>query len=284
MARAILTALFGLFASTHLAAAPLDVVRACAAAASPSVRGIKGLSSVCPQLEAALTDLGLNETLYVDWRNSLNVGALQDVIDLAERYSAPKGPANPSTASLRAVLDSLRGQASEPESWWQSLKVRLKKWLADSNSSMANWLKRFLDRWLANVDLSAGLLKALSYSLAALAVIAAIVVIMREFAAVGIGRRKGGRAPSGESGSHHASSGHPSVPEAAARDGVAELLRALVKRLLQTGRLKAERSLTHRELVARSTFDSDAQRAVFAGVADVAESMLYGSRQAPRRT
>jgi hypothetical protein len=55
------------------------------------------------------------------------------------------------------------------------------------------------------------------------------------------------------------------------------LLRALVKRLLQTGRLSVERSLTHRELIARTSFDSDGQKAVFANVARTAETILYGS-------
>jgi hypothetical protein len=54
----------------------------------------------------------------------------------------------------------------------------------------------------------------------------------------------------------------------------------LVERLLQTGRLRAERSLTHRELVSRSTFDDESQRAAFAAVAGTAESILYGPRPA----
>jgi hypothetical protein len=58
------------------------------------------------------------------------------------------------------------------------------------------------------------------------------------------------------------------------------LLRALVKRLLQTGRLRSERSLTHRELIARTSFDSDGQKIVFANVARTAETLLYGSQSA----
>jgi hypothetical protein len=39
--------------------------------------------------------------------------------------------------------------------------------------------------------------------------------------------------------------------------------------------------LTHRELVARSVFDNDSQRAVFAAVAGRAEAMLYGAQAGP---
>ena len=49
---------------------------------------------------------------------------------------------------------------------------------------------------------------------------------------------------------------------------------------MQTGRLETERSLTHRELVTRSTFDDESQRAVFAAVAGTAESILYGPQDA----
>ena len=53
---------------------------------------------------------------------------------------------------------------------------------------------------------------------------------------------------------------------------------------MQTGRLGTERSLTHRELVARSAFDDESQRAVFATVSGAAESILYGPQGgAPER-
>jgi hypothetical protein len=58
------------------------------------------------------------------------------------------------------------------------------------------------------------------------------------------------------------------------------LLRALVRRLLETGRLGGERSLTHRELISRASFDSEGQHAVFGAVARLAETVLYGSKPA----
>jgi hypothetical protein len=79
----------------------------------------------------------------------------------------------------------------------------------------------------------------------------------------------------------NSSSQPPTNEEASADENTpAGLLRALVKRLLQTGRLTTERSLTHRELIARTSFDSDTQKTVFANVARTAETILYGAKPA----
>ena len=271
--------LTGLFASAALAAAPLDVVRECAAAASPSVSGLKNLNAVCPQLDAALTALGLNEILYDGWQEKVTAHALQDAAVLAERYSESKPRRSLDQGVLRGILGSYKTQPEPPHSWWRALEDWFKRWLAHSNSSLANWLNRLWDRWLSHAEVSPSFLKVFMYGLTALAVSAAIVVIIRELKAAGMTRRLGSaaRARGARGGDHHPAAG---VEAASAMSSVAELLRALVQRLLQSGRLKAERSLTHRELIVRSTFDDEAQRIVFAGVARTAESLLYGSQRA----
>jgi hypothetical protein len=270
----------GLFASAALAAAPLDVVRECAAAASPTVSGLKNLNAVCPQLDAALTALGLNEILYDGWQEKVTAHALQDAAVLAERYSKSKPQRSLDQGVLRGILESFKTQQEPPHSWWHALQDWFRRWLAHSNSSLANWLNQFWDRWLSHAELSPSFLKGFTYALTALAVMAAIVVIIRELKAAGMARRLGG-VPRTRGARRGASARLASAAEAApAVSSVAELLRALVQRLLQSGRLKAERSLTHRELIARSAFDSEAQRIVFAGVARTAESLLYGSQGA----
>ena len=59
------------------------------------------------------------------------------------------------------------------------------------------------------------------------------------------------------------------------------LLRMLVATLVQSGRLRTERSLTHRELCARATFDDAQQRESFQRVAALAERTVYGSSDVP---
>ena len=119
-------------------------------------------------------------------------------------------------------------------------------------------------------------LKIITYCLTALVVIAAAVIVFREVKAAGIGWR-GRRAVQAESIKPETDLEAGIVPGSPA-DALAVLLRALVKRLLQLGRLRTDRSLTHRELVIRSVFDSEEQRGAFADVAHGAEWNFYGPR------
>jgi hypothetical protein len=70
--------------------------------------------------------------------------------------------------------------------------------------------------------------------------------------------------------------------DAAARsDRPSILLQMLVAALVKTGRLQAERSLTHRELATRARFDDSSQRESFRRVAQLAERIVYGGAEAP---
>jgi hypothetical protein len=282
LAVALAVALAALLASTRLAAAPLDTVRECAAAASPTVYGLKDLRAVCPQLQAALGTLGLDEILYEGWQDKLNVHALRDVLDLAQRYSGPKWHGVPDTASLPAILQSLQDrQSPQVVSWWHSFKSWLKHFLDRSDSAVAKWIKHILNDWLGHAEVSSGFLDAFIYVVTALVAIAAIVLIVRELKAAGVGRRvRRAQSATGTAQnpmSHASATDDETAPDPGSPAG---LLRALVTRLQQTGRLATERSLTHRELIARSVFDSEAQKSVFAGVARTAESILYGAQTA----
>ncbi|MFI4867644.1 MAG: hypothetical protein ACHQDB_11190, partial [Steroidobacterales bacterium] len=55
------------------------------------------------------------------------------------------------------------------------------------------------------------------------------------------------------------------------------LLRLLVQALLQSGRLRGERSLTHRELGVRGAFDDPEQQLRFVRISLLAERLLYGA-------
>jgi hypothetical protein len=142
---------------------------------------------------------------------------------------------------------------------------------------LASWLNRLLDRWSAQTDVSVGFLKTVTYCLTALVVIAAVAIVLREIRAVSLGRRARRALQAHSSNAIMPQTDlEPGFVPGAATDALAALLRALVKRLLQLGRLRADRSLTHRELVMRSVFDSEEQRAAFADVALGAEANFYG--------
>jgi hypothetical protein len=122
----------------------------------------------------------------------------------------------------------------------------------------------------------------ISYLIIAAIVIGGVAVLVSEIRAGGLLRKNQGRAGPAGAGvtGLAAQSREDRVPEGLA-ERVADLLRRLVGRLTATRRLSSERVLTHRELVRRSRFDQESQRATFASVAGAAESILYGARAAP---
>lgn len=254
---------------------PVDALNDCAGRASASLSGIKQIAAVCPQIEQTLESLGLDDILYDGWRQQLNAYALRDLTELVQRYGDPQRQTSPNTASLPEILSTLtRQQTPAVRSWWDSLKSRLREWLTHSDSAVAKWL----NQWLEHLEVSGTVLNAAVLSLLALVVIAAVVVIVREIKASGFaGRRGAAKEATPESEAGQAAENPSDRPSAA---GIRGLLQSLITLLTQTGRLKAERSLTHRELIMRSALDSEAQRGVLAGVARTAESILYGSQGA----
>jgi hypothetical protein len=268
----------GLLVSSWLAAAPLEVVRQCAASASPTLNGVKALEAVCPGLQDALASLGFDRILIEGWQQKINAHALAELAGLAELYSRSAWHA-PSTASLPKALESLQEQAPKISSWWRSFKTWLKNWLSQSDSALASWLNRLLDRWSAHTDVSATFLKIITYCLTALVVIAAVAIVLREFRALDAGRRARRVLQAKESNAMTPQTDlELGLVAGSGSDALALLLRALIKKLLQLGRLRGDRSLTHRELAMRSVFDSEEQRAAFAAVAYGAESNFYGPR------
>jgi hypothetical protein len=265
----------GLLTASALIAGPLDTVRDCADKASPATTGIESLSQECPELEQAIRALSLEPTLVEGWREQLNRDALRDLAKLSEDYAGAKPGSSPSVASLPEILRTLaREQAPPGASWWDAFRAWVQPWLQQHSDTLQR-----LGRWLENIGRSATLVNVTTYSLVALVLVAALAVIFNEWKA---NAARGGRGASGQLKMRHgdvAASSQPPDPDTGAGK-LAALLRLLVQRLMQTGRLKSERSLTHRELVSRSLFDDESQRAVFAEVAGTAESLLYGAHAA----
>ena len=266
----------GVLAWSWIAAGPIAVVRDCAAETPAAASGIEKLGAACPQLENALQSLGFAPILYEGWRGRLNRDALRDLASLAEEYGGAKPGVSPDPAALPGILKALARERATLPTWWDVLKA----WLAQHTDVLNR-----LDRWLERIGGSTSLFHAISYSLVALVLIAAAAVLVNEMRAAGAGRwqrrrKSSAHASSAAVVSADAAGTEPGTPA----EGLSELLRALVRRLMQTGRLGTERSLTHRELVARSAFDDESQRAVFATVAGAAESILYGPQGgAPER-
>jgi hypothetical protein len=260
-------------------AAPLKVIRECAAKVPGEVSGIKNLDAACPGLEDAILALKVDRMLYDGWREQLDRNSLNDVATLAEPYDESKPTGGPDAAALPDILKSMaREQAPVAKSWWEAFKAWLNTWFQSHDPDSLSWL----DRWLEGLRQSAGLLSVVLYSLIGLVVIAAGWLVFNELKAAGLmGRGRGRPAPVNSPGAAPSDAANLNSEPIALAERVAALLRLLVSRLMQTGRLKSERSLTHRELVTLSVFDSEMQRAVFAAVAGSAESILYGAHSVP---
>jgi hypothetical protein len=265
------------FLAPAVTAAPIDVIRACAAGASATVTGVDKLAAACPDLEGAITSTGLDRILAAGWRERLSTAQLRDLVEIAARYQGANARVLPDTRSLDGILRGLKPPAPKAESWWGSFKEWWQDWLARSDSALAKWLREMS----GHVGISQGVLTVVAYCLAAIIAVVVLIVGLREFRLWGQRRKqssteKKAAPPAANLGAALIVPDQPNSAE----ERLSRVLRALVMRLLETGRLSAERSLTHRELASRSRFDDEAQRGAFAGVATVAEALVYGPRGA----
>lgn len=229
----------------------------------------------CPELQSALSDLGIDALLLQGWQDRLTPHGLSDIAELVTTYDAMPARALPDTQALQGILKTLnREPGGAGRSWWDRFTSWLRDWLEHSNSLVAVWLRKLFE----GASVSHGVLKLLGYGLASLLAVAAVIAVVLEIKA-----SRGPHRPKFAEAARPAAAPETAmvanwVPPSAA-DELSNLLRRLVQRLLQTGRLKVERSLTHRELIARSQLDDDTQRRVFAVVAAAAESALYGPQR-----
>jgi hypothetical protein len=271
--RAAAAALLLALLSSAAAAAPVEVLRECAADAPKAARGIEKLSAACPNLSDALQMLGVDKLLSGAWRESLSPQALLDVAELSTRYDASQIHAGPHIASLPDIIAALNGKPAPANSWWQRLNSWLRDWLARHDFSLSG---RF-SRWLDELAKSPSIWKVAGFLCVALIVAAAVAVIVNELRSAGVWQRRGrARVPNRNADSAMLAAPAAGVVAAPAQHGASELLRQLVARLTQTGRLRNERSLTHREIIVRSRLDTEEQRNVLAGVAVTAERVTYG--------
>jgi hypothetical protein len=252
-------------------AGPVEVLRECAADAPKAARGIEKLAA-CPNLSDALQALGFDTLLTRGWRESLSPQALLDVAELSARYDASRIHPGPNIASLHDIVEALNGKPAPLNSWWQRLNNWLRNWFARHDFSLSGWF----NRWLNEMAKSPSIWKVAGFLCVAFIVAAAVAVIVNELRTAGFWKRHGrARIPLRNAASAVVAAPAAGVVAAAAPDGVTELLRQLVARLTQTGRLGNERSLTHREIIVRSRLDTEEQRTVLASVAVTAERATY---------
>jgi hypothetical protein len=258
-----------------------QVLDDCIGAVEADVIGLPALEAQCPGLEQALVDLGL-DPFVADWqRDSIGLYGLMSLQGVEQRYSEPPSTGEVRAESLQSILDELKqpAQAERPLTWFERFKRWLRNLMGQQDSAANSWLSR----WLEEYSLSETARNILFYGLVILVVLLAAAVIVNEVRVARKGRRKRDRTgASGAGVSAEALAARALDLDAAARsERPSILLQMLVMALVKSGRLQAERSLTHRELTARARFDDSSQRESFARVAQLAERIVYGGDEAP---
>jgi hypothetical protein len=276
-------AVFGqpLWADTAASIQTLDKCLDTLALNSPKPpRGIDLLRPLCPALEQALIDSPVRDQLPEHWQDSLDRSGIADISALMRRYGSQPPSVVPRVPTLYQVAQSLN-QPQPRHSWWQDFKDWLRQLLLPPESSGPSWLTR----WWSRMPLAPLLMRSIFYGLLGAILVMALWIVWRELKAAGVGtgaaKRAAERTPHAPSPAGAKSLTLDDVDGAPLGEQPALLLRLLVQVLLQSGRLKYERSLTHRELGVRSAFDDPQQHGRFVRISLLAERALYGPNVPP---
>ena len=208
------------------------------------------------------------------WHETLRPDALRDIATLEQRYLQRPSQA-PDGAGLDAILEQLTSEQIKPQqSWWDMAMAWLRSWFSTPAEGSGSWLDELLER----LGQSRDLITLMTYVLLAVAVIGALAFIFNELRVAGVLSRRMPPASRrlADAPGEDATTGPGDFDTAALADQPAILLRLLVAQLAARGILTTERSLTHRELVARAALPDAQSQTRFARVSQLAERVLYG--------
>lgn len=259
----------------------LEIIDKCGESADDETIGLTALEEECPGVTGALEQSGYLSLLSTAERDQLDGYDLSDLIFVDYWYDDAAPPERAvDVATLTPILDSLRAQTEErPLTWFERFKRWLRAILERPESSQDNWFTR----WLDNAKISDFVASVILYVALALILGLTIFVIVNELRAAGVfsGRRKSEHDSIAGGAAATAEDAAAEFDSLSAQRKASMLLRMLVATLIQSGRLRTERSLTHRELSARARFDDARQRESFQRVATLAERTVYGSGEIP---
>jgi hypothetical protein len=245
-----------------------------AAPAAKAPSGIGELRLICPDLEHAIVDSDLNDQLPENWQQRLNRSAIADLSWQLHRYQSRSASAAPRVPTLYQVAHTLN-QPQPRHGWWQDFK----DWLRQALFTRTSPAPAFLNRWWSRLSPSQLLMRSILYGLLGAIIVMALWIVRRELQAAraGAGTAKRGLQRSSQLSPAAGAPAVADIDRAPLRERPALLLRLLVQALLQSGRLRGERSLTHRELGIRGTFDDAEQQLRFVRISLLAERLLYGA-------
>jgi hypothetical protein len=257
-----------------------ETLTECSKRAESEATGLDELDDECPGLRHALYELGYLDMLSQSTLDEFTLWHVKDLQQIAARYRDPISASAADPAALESELDSLQRQsAQQPQSAWQRFLAWLReifKQQAQQEDTSPSWLSQ----WFNDFTLSEQLQDILFWSVVALVIGLAFSVVVNELRAAGVLRKRAGKVTAEEPGaSPLAVTAIPRIEDlerVPRADRPSFLLRVLIATLQQTGRLASAKSLTHREVTSRATFDGTEQLESFQKIARVAEGALYG--------
>jgi len=260
--------------------AALETIQACRDQVDDETYGLDDLEKSCPGVKEAIGALRLDERLQADWEDEIGPAMLNDLAVLQLRYDSEPASPGPRVDAVHEALAKLKpDKASVEPSWWEKFKAWLHEVFTPRDAETPEWLQGVLEK----LTPSQAVMRVIFYSIIGLVIGLALAVVLNELRVAGVfGRRfarRGGEYATG-SGMAIAPVTLADLDAAPWFDRPSLALRLLVARLLQQQRLRAERSLTHRELLREARFANETERERFARLALLAETLKFGDRAA----
>jgi hypothetical protein len=253
---------------------PKSVIRDCSIRIDGRPTGLSELETACPQLRTALIQAQLRPLIIDSSRARLDRRSL---FQLQRLLHASSGPA-PAVAALAPILRGLTVTSVAPHSCWRRLWDWLVDHLGPQQTTSDPWLAELMRlavraRWLWTA--------VIWFTLIALPV-AVGIILRREVRAMGR-RSTDDPALTGAPQASGLSQSRLALLRAAPLEQRPALLFAmLIRRLVASERLPADRSLTHREIARMALLDDADQRRLIESLARQSERQLYaGARGAP---
>lgn len=271
----------GAKAGAAAAASPVEIIASCAEADAEDAIGVQELDEFCPGIEHALVEFGYAPFISATQLEELSTYSFVDLQHLAQRYtprdSVPQHDLE--GGKLDSILRSLEqpARAELAPGWFERFKRWLRKAFAQQEADPDSWV----NRWLPDLTISEAVSKAIGYVLVVLVIVFAIGILINELRVAGLMKRgknaRHARAAGSADDSGRAVIAASDLNALPLRERPSTLLRMLVATLVNTGRLRTERSLTHRELGSRASLEEQTQRECFQRVASLGERTVYGA-------
>ncbi len=260
--------------------AALDSIAACVRRLDPQTDiGYERIAARCPDLTHRLDGSSWAAWLPREWKepgNDLSVAGLQELRVAVARELSMRTPTRaPDLAPLNGILAGLGPLEPDRTGWWG----RMTRWLREAferrdQSSASGWL----DRMIARVGPSQGLIEGISYVCLGIVVVLALGLVANELRLAGVfdsaRNRKAGGARQ-QVPVRPAAQVWAEIQHAPARDRPRLLLELIVARLTELNRLPAAGALTIRELTGAARLDEGEDQAALVDVALAAERVRF---------